>query len=64
MKKYAKVGMIIEPDLMSFPATLSPQIHHNLPRKNHVLHTGNRKTPSKNTLHQARKYYKIYRARS
>jgi hypothetical protein len=48
--KVQKIGMFPTANLLSFPATFSPQIHHDLPRKNHVLHLKICKTPSKIAL--------------
>jgi hypothetical protein len=38
-KYFKKVACFSELDELVFPTTLSPQIHHDLPSKNHVLHT-------------------------
>jgi hypothetical protein len=50
--KYGKNSFV---NLLPFPAMFSPQKHHNLPSKNHVLHLKKRKTPSKNTLFPPKK---------
>jgi hypothetical protein len=44
--KYGKNSFV---NLLTFTATFSPQIHHDLPSKNHVLHT------NKNTLFGSKK---------
>jgi hypothetical protein len=48
--KFQKDGKFWPQKSLSFPATFSPQIHHDLPRKNHVLHLKICKTPSKIAL--------------
>jgi hypothetical protein len=44
-KYFKKVACFSAPDSLVFPAALSPQIHHDLPSKNHVLHTQKSQNP-------------------
>jgi hypothetical protein len=48
--KFKKLACFPTVNLRSFSSTFSPQIHHDLPRKNHVLHVKIRKNPSKIAL--------------
>jgi hypothetical protein len=48
--KFKKSACFPTVNLLSFSATFSPQIHHDLPRKYHVLHLKICKTPSKIAL--------------
>jgi hypothetical protein len=48
--KVQKLACFSTANLRSFSATFSPQIQHDLPRKNHVLHVKICKTPSKIAL--------------
>jgi len=54
-----KVAYFSALNLWSLSTTFSPQIHHDLPSKNHAKYTQFRKTPSKNTsLHKRKKIKK------
>jgi hypothetical protein len=46
-------------DLLVFPATLSPRIHHDLPRISPRFARKNRKNPRKNATPPRQKNYKI-----